>query len=96
MSTSADASVLVLHYGSGSKTILGVKISCECRYSWNTYYDFVSLSILVGSDNSLHDCSPEFVSNRMLRVVCCCDEKLILNVDKMLAIMNNIDVCICD
>ena len=66
------------------------------RKGWNGWHDYNDFELVTGPrcpQNPCNESRPYLVANRLLRVASGGDEELVLNVDKMLCILNDRDVC---
>jgi hypothetical protein len=50
----------------------------------------------MGSNAALRNRSSNLVPDWMLSVIASRDEELVLDVDEMFAVMDDLDICICD
>lgn len=73
-----------------------MQIACKAWHCWHTNNYLESLICFVGFDDSLCDRGTNLVFDRLLLIIRGCDEKLILNVHKMLSIGDYINICICN
>lgn len=94
MIPSADGIILVFHDGSGSKRLLSMQVTGKARNGGNADDDLVRFAGIVGPENTLYDGSSDLVLDWMLLIGGSGDEELILDVDKVLTVVNHLDVCI--
>ena len=73
-----------------------MQVARESRHRGHTDDDFIRLTILVCTHDSLDDCGADLVLDWALGVVGRGDEELVLNVNEMLRVVDDLDVGVGD
>lgn len=69
-----------------------MEITSESRYRWHANDNLVLLAILISTDNSFGNGSSDLVVDWVLLIGTSSDEKLVLDVNEMLTLVNNLNV----
>jgi hypothetical protein len=93
---SIDRVVLELHDGAGTQCIIALEVTSESWNGGHEYDHLVLLAITSSADNSLNDRSTNSVLDWLLCVDCRSDKELVLNVDKVLTVLDGFDVGVGD
>ncbi len=73
-----------------------MQITGEGGHGGHADDDFVDFVIFPGSHDALDDRGANFVADGVLSINGCRDEELVLDVDKVLAVVDYLDVCVCN
>ena len=73
-----------------------MKVTGKSRHRRNADNDLVCFSSIMCTKDAFYDGSSNLVLDWVLTVCCRGDEELVFNVDEMLAIMDDLYVCICN
>lgn len=96
VATPADGVVLELHDSSRAESLIVSEVARKARHRGNHHDHLVFLASASSTQDALHDGGADLVLHRALRITCCRDEELVLDVHKMLTVLNHSSVCIRD
>lgn len=96
MATAINRVILEFHNGSRTQGVVALEITGKGWYGWDHDDHLVLFTVACSSDNALDHSRTDLVLDWPLLITSSSDEKLVLNIHKMLAVLDDFAVRVLD